>query len=206
MMAIGYESPDENFDDEQYGGRLSAQNAYVMDRLYDPKQSQSQFTGRALLDTGTKRLRPMQAMDYWATKKVEQKLRQPEIQIVETEAQPQPTDTTTKPAALEGALSLIRERGLVGAKNFWRLLADSNAKQKESLEAARRYNREHKDDIAAKTKQTKKSWITWREATDYYLENGGTEKVATVAERQQKLDPEKRKALEKTKLRPRWRG
>jgi hypothetical protein len=138
----------------------------------------------------------MQAMDYWATKKVEQKLRQPEIQIVETEAQPQPTDTTTKPAALEGALSLIRERGLVGAKNFWRLLADSNAKQKESLEAARHYNRQHKDDIAAKTKQTKKSWITWREATDYYMENGGTEKIATVAERQQKLDPEKRKALE----------
>ena len=93
-------------------------------------------------------------------------------------------------------MSLIRERGLVGAKNFWRLLADSNTKQKESLEAARRYNRQHKDDIAAKTKQTKKSWITWREATDYYLENGGTEKVATVAERQQKLDPEKRKALE----------
>jgi hypothetical protein len=75
-------------------------------------------------------------------------------------------------------------------------LADSNAKQKESLEVARRYNREHKDDIAAKTKQTKKSWMTWREATDYYLENGGAEKVATVAERQQKLDPEKRKVLE----------
>jgi hypothetical protein len=32
--------------------------------------------------------------------------------------------------------------------------------------------------------------------TDYYLENGGTEQVATVAERQQKLDPEKRQALE----------
>ena len=184
MMAWDDE-PDENLTDdyvlEQHGGLMSVQNTRAMDRLYDPKQSQSQFTGRALLDTGTKRLRPMQAMDYWATKKVEQKLRQPEIQIVETEAQPQPTDTTTKPAALEGALSLIRERGLVGAKNFWRLLADSNAKQKQSLEAARRYNREHKDDIAAKTKQTKKSWITWREATDYYMENGGTEKIATVA-------------------------
>ena len=93
-------------------------------------------------------------MDFWSTKKVEQKLREPEIQIVETEAQPQPADTTTKAAALEGALSLIRERKLVGAKNFWRLLADSNTKQKESLEAARRYNRQHKDDIAAKSKQT----------------------------------------------------
>ena len=76
MMAIGYESPDENYDDEQYGGRLSAQNARVMDRLYNPKQSQSQFTGQALLDTGTKRLRPKQAMDFWSTKKVEQKLRE----------------------------------------------------------------------------------------------------------------------------------
>ena len=73
------EEPDENLTDDwdmhvQDGGRLSVQNAQALDRLYDPKQAQSQFTGEALLDSQTKRLRPKQAMDYWATKKVEQML------------------------------------------------------------------------------------------------------------------------------------
>ena len=56
------EEPDENLTDDwdtrvQDGGRLSVQNTQALDRLYDPKQAQSQFTGEALLDSQTKRLR-----------------------------------------------------------------------------------------------------------------------------------------------------
>ena len=91
------EEPDENLTDDwdmhvQDGGRLSVQNTQALDRLYDPKQAQSQFTGEALLDSQTKRLRPKQAMDYWATKKVEQKLKQPDIDVVVADPVPQAAD------------------------------------------------------------------------------------------------------------------
>ena len=195
------EEPDENLTDDwdtrvQDGGRLSVQNTQALDRLYDPKQAQSQFTGEALLDSQTKRLRPKQAMDYWATKKVEQKLKQPEIDVVVADPVPQAADAQSKPQALEGALALIRERELVGTKNFWRMLEESNAKQRKSLEEARRSNREHQAAISAGDKRSKKPWISWKEAAGYYMERGGTEKVASVSERQQQLGAEKRTALE----------
>ena len=72
--------------------------------LYDPKLTQARFTGLSLLDPSVKRLRPKQAMDYWATKRIEQKIREPPVDVVSIEAEPQPADTTTKAAALEGTL------------------------------------------------------------------------------------------------------
>ena len=189
----------DSSDEEQMGGLAVAplQSRQVMQRLYDPKLSQARFTGLSLLDPAAKRLRPQQAMDYWSLKKIEQKIQEPQIEVVQIDAEPQPVSTQSKEQALEGALALIRERKLVGSKNFWRLLEESNAKQRESLESARRYNRENQAEISAKTKKSQQPWIGWKDASEYYMRHGGTEKVATVAERQQKLDPEKRKALER---------
>ena len=51
--------------------------------------------------------------------------------------------------------------------------------------------------IAAKTQKSQQPWISWRDASNYYMERGGKEKVASVAERQQNLDADKRVALEK---------
>ena len=197
MMGYWYESPDENYEDEQSGGRLSVQNNRALGRLYDPKQSQSQFTGRALLDTETKRLRPQQAMDFWSSKKVEQKLRQPEIQGVEVSPQSQPAASVSKPAALEGALAAMQQRELVGMQSFWSVLEETNTKQRASLVESRKYSRQHAEAIRAKTKATKQPWISWKDASEYYASVGGKPKVASVAERQRKLEPEKKAALDK---------
>ena len=188
----------DSSDEEQMGGLAAPplQSRQAMQRLYDPKLTQARFTGLSLLDPSAKRLRPKQAMDYWSLKRIESKLKEPEVEVVQIDARPQPASTETKTQALEGALALIREQQLVGSKNFWRLLEESNAKQRKSLQEARVWNRENQEAITAKEKRSKKPWIQWRDAADYYLQHGGIEKVATVAERQEALDPEKRKALE----------
>ena len=64
---------------------------------------------------------------YWTSgavcvKQIEQKLKQPEIEVVQIDPEPQPASTQSKQQALEGALALIREKKLVGMQNFWRLL------------------------------------------------------------------------------------
>ena len=60
-------------DDELCGGFLQAQNAAVLQRLYDPKLTQSRFTGKALLAPDATRLRPKEAMQFWTAKKTEPK-------------------------------------------------------------------------------------------------------------------------------------
>ena len=75
----------------------------------------------------------------------------PEIEVVQIDPEPQPASTQSRQQALEGALALIRERKLVGMQNFWRLLEESNAKQRQSLVESRRYNRQHSEAIKAKT-------------------------------------------------------
>ena len=114
----------DSSEEEQMGGLAAPplQSRQVLQRLYDPKLTQARFTGLSLLDPSAKRLRPKQAMDYWSMKQVEQKIREPEVEVVEIDPEPQPASAQSKEEALEGALALIRERGLVGAKNFWRLL------------------------------------------------------------------------------------
>eukprot|EP01046_Picozoa_sp_COSAG06_P070502 COSAG06_NODE_19747_length_824_cov_0.838621_1_plen_70_part_10 len=67
----------DSSDEEQMGGLAAPplRTQEALQRLYDPKLTQSRFTGLSLLDPSVKRLRPKQAMDYWATKRIEQKIR-----------------------------------------------------------------------------------------------------------------------------------
>ena len=161
----------DSSDEEQIGGLAAPtlQSRQVLQRLYDPKLSQARFTGLSLLDPAQKRLRPKQAMDYWSLKQIEQKIKEPEIEVVQIDPEPQPASTQSKEQALEGALALIRERKLVGMQNFWRLLEESNAKQRQSLVESRRYNQQHSEAIKAKTKATKQPWISWKDAQEYYM-------------------------------------
>ena len=48
--------PDDGLHEELYGGRMLPENKQALDRLYDAKQTQAEFTGRALLDPETTRL------------------------------------------------------------------------------------------------------------------------------------------------------
>lgn len=50
----------------------------------------ARFTGLSLLDPSTKRLRPKHAMDYWSLKQIEQKTKEPEVEVVEVDPEPQP--------------------------------------------------------------------------------------------------------------------
>ena len=88
----------DSSEEEQIGGLAVAplQSRQVMQRLYDPKLSQARFTGLSLLDPAAKRLRPKQAMDYWSLKKIEQKLKEPEIEVVQIDPEPQPVSTQSK--------------------------------------------------------------------------------------------------------------
>ena len=52
---------DDGLHEEMFGGRMLPENKQALDRLYDAKQSQAEFTGRALLDPETTRLRPNEA-------------------------------------------------------------------------------------------------------------------------------------------------
>ena len=56
--------PDDGLHEELYGGRMLPENKQALDRLYDGKQTQAEFTGRALLDPETTRLRPKDAMQF----------------------------------------------------------------------------------------------------------------------------------------------
>ena len=105
----------DSSEEEQMGGLAapSLQSRQVLQRLYDPKLTQARFTGLSSLDPSAKRLRPKQAMDYWSTKQIEAKLKEPEIDVVEIDPEPQPASAQSKESALEGTLALIRERGLV---------------------------------------------------------------------------------------------
>ena len=61
--------PDDGLHEELYGGRMLPENKQALDRLYDAKQTQAEFTGRALLDPETTRLRPKDAMQFWTAAK-----------------------------------------------------------------------------------------------------------------------------------------
>ena len=97
----------DSSDEEQIGGLAAAtlQSRQVLQRLYDPKLTQARFTGLSLLDPAQKRLRPEQAMDYWSLKQIEQKIKEPEIEVVQIDPEPQPASTQSKQQALEGALA-----------------------------------------------------------------------------------------------------
>ena len=45
---------DHGSHEEMYGGRMLPENKQVLDQLYDPKQSQGEFTGRALRDLASR--------------------------------------------------------------------------------------------------------------------------------------------------------
>ena len=103
-------------DDEMCGGFLQAQNAAVLQRLYDPKLTQSRFTGEALLAPDATRLRPKEAMQFWTAKKTEPKeVTAPEV-------------TGDKTAALQAAFDAA-----IGPRAFWKQLEQSSERQRQSL-------------------------------------------------------------------------
>ena len=92
----------DSSDEEQIGGLAAPtlQSRQVLQRLYYPKLSQARFTGLSLLDPAQKRLRPKQAMDYWSLKQIEQKIKEPEIEVVQIDPEPQPASTQSQQQAL----------------------------------------------------------------------------------------------------------
>ena len=73
---------DHGSHEEMHGGRMLPENKQVLDQLYDPKQSQGEFTGRALLDPATTRLRPKDAMQFWSNMKRQQASTTPSSQVI----------------------------------------------------------------------------------------------------------------------------
>ena len=81
------------------------ENKQALDRLYDGKQTQAEFTGRALLDPETTRLRPKDAMQFWTAAKNQPK------------PTPRPEVTEQKSEVMERHFAAAN-----GARDFWRLL------------------------------------------------------------------------------------
>ena len=48
--------PDDGLHEELYGGRMLPENKQALDRLYDAKQTQAEFTGRALSRKARRRM------------------------------------------------------------------------------------------------------------------------------------------------------
>ena len=111
------DSPDT---DELLGGLMPA-NTVAMEALFDPKQSQGEFTGRALLDPGTQRLRPKDAMQFWSSMKSQPK------------PTPLPRVTEEKSTVLEQNFAAAN-----GARAFWQLLETNSPRQRASLARDRR--------------------------------------------------------------------
>ena len=84
---------------------LLPENKQALDRLYDGKQTQAEFTGRALLDPETTRLRPKDAMQFWTAAKNQPK------------PTPRPQVTEQKSEVMERHFAAAN-----GARDFWRLL------------------------------------------------------------------------------------
>ena len=101
---------------ELRGGLMLDQNAAALQRLYNPKLSQSRFTGEALLAPDTKRLRPKEAMQFWTTKQSK-----PQTTVA-------PALTNDKTAALKAAFDPS-----LGARAFWGRLEQSSARQRTAL-------------------------------------------------------------------------
>ena len=133
-----------------------------MARLYDGKMSQARFTGLALLDASQKRLRPKQAMDYWAVARKQ----------TDEKAVARAVDAAPPPSAVETNTMLREAMQKVGAgagpRAFWKEL--------------RSIYPQHD--------------IEWQQASAFYTKEGGAKRVKTLAERQQTLDPQKRRMLE----------
>ena len=93
---------------------------------------------------------------------------------------------SSKASVMEAALERI---GLdAGVSAFWQELKRGRDKQRESVDA-RNAARERGDAVPD-------SWISWQEASDYYLKQGGLDSGATVDERQQRLPQDKKQFLD----------
>ena len=97
------------------------ENKQALDRLYDAKQTQAEFTGRALLDPETTRLRPKDAMQFWTAAKNQPK------------PTPRPQVTEQKSEVMERHFAAAN-----GARDFWRLLEKHSPRQRASLAKDRR--------------------------------------------------------------------
>jgi len=162
------------------GGRMSERNAEQLEQLYraNPKATQRRFTGEALLNQDVKRLRPKQAQEFWTTKRV-----------MKENAAPPPTAPTVVPSKRKVLDETFAAVGPTkGAKAFWEALKEASPEQRRSVEA-RAAAREFGADTVPP------SYISWKEASDYYQAQGGQPYNASVTDKQDQLTQQQKTVL-----------
>ena len=89
--------------------------------------------------------------------------------------------SSSQERAMETALERIGVDAGVSA--FWQELKRSSAKQRESVDA--------RTDARKQGRAAPDSWISWKQASEYYRARGGLDATATVDERQSRLPKDK---------------
>lgn len=94
--------------------------------------------------------------------------------------------SSSQDRAMETALERI---GLdAGVSAFWQELKRSSAKQRESVDA--------RTEARKQGQAVPDSWISWKQASEYYRSRGGLDATATVDERQRRLPQDKKDFLD----------